>query len=63
VLVLQCVEKGLFQLDDPVQIFCPSDWKLDQVLAGFDDQDQPIIEPAKKPLTWRHLCDHTGGCA
>ncbi len=32
-----------------------------QVLEGFDAQGEPILRPAKNPITLRHLMTHTAG--
>jgi methyl acetate hydrolase len=59
---LQLVERGKLTLDEPVSKHLPELSKLD-VLQGFDKSGQPILRPATKPLTLKHLLTHTSGFA
>ena len=60
VAALQCVERGLLELDAPAKEVCP---ELGQVgvLTGFDAQGQPITRPPKRDITLRHLLTHSAG--
>lgn len=58
---LQLVEQGKLKLDEPAGRHLPQLAKL-EVLKGFDG-DQPILRPAGKPVTLRHLLTHTSGFA
>ena len=60
VAVLQLVERGLVDLDQPVERHLPSLADPD-VLGGFDDDGDPVIRKAKSKITLRHLLTHTSG--
>ncbi|KAM3538629.1 hypothetical protein ARSEF1564_008459 [Beauveria bassiana] len=62
IAVMQCVERGLLDLDANVAQVLP-EWEAPQVLTGFDDDDQPIFRPSTKVITLRHLLTHTSGMA
>jgi methyl acetate hydrolase len=57
---MQLVEKGRLSLDEPVPAIDPALAKP-QVLDGFDPAGQPILRPAKRPITLKHLMTHTAG--
>ena len=57
---LQLVERGKLTLDEPVSKHLPELAKLD-VLQGFDKSGKPILRPASKPVTLKHLLTHTSG--
>ena len=57
---LQLVEQGLLNLDTPITVYAPQLSNL-QVLTGFDEQDNPILENANRAPTVRELMTHTGG--
>jgi methyl acetate hydrolase len=59
---LQLVEHGKLTLEEPVSKHLPALAKLD-VLEGFDNAGKPILRPAKKAVTLRHLLTHTSGFA
>lgn len=54
---MQCVEKGLLDLDADIASVLP-ELKDPQILTGFDGEDVPIFRPAKKAVTLRfvHAC-------
>lgn len=57
---MQLVEQGKFDLDAPAGNICP--WLNGvQVLAGFDDDGQPITRAPKSAVTLRNLLTHTSG--
>jgi CubicO group peptidase (beta-lactamase class C family) len=57
---LQLVEQGVLDLDTPITAYVPQLSEL-QVLEGFDEQDNPILENADRAPTVRELMTHTGG--
>ena len=57
---LQLVEQGVLDLDTPITAYVPQLSEL-QVLKGFDEQDNPILENADRAPTIRELMTHTGG--
>jgi len=62
VAAMQLVERGKLKLDEPVARHLPQLAKLD-VLEGFDAAGKPVLRPAMKPITLRHLLTHTSGFA
>jgi methyl acetate hydrolase len=60
VAALQLVEQGKTALDEPVAKHLPKLEKLD-VLEGFDGAGNPILRPARTPITLKHLLTHTSG--
>ncbi len=59
---MQLVEQGKLALDEPVSKHLPELGKL-QVLDGFNLLRRPILRPATKAVTLRHLLTHTSGFA
>src|SRR6266699_3118879 len=57
---MQLVEQGKVSLEAPIGKVLP-DLAAPQVLEGFDAQGEPILRPAKNPITLRHLMTHTAG--
>jgi CubicO group peptidase (beta-lactamase class C family) len=62
VAAMQLVERGKLKLDEPVARHLPELGKLD-VIQGFEPNGKPILRPAMKPITLRHLLTHTSGFA
>lgn len=60
VAVMQLVEQGKIDLDRDVSDYLPRLANL-QVLEGFDENDKPILRPAKAIMTTRQLLSHTSG--
>ena len=60
VAVLMLYEEGRFQLDDPVSRFLP-EFADARVFTGVDEHGNLTGEPAKRPITIRHLLTHTSG--
>jgi CubicO group peptidase (beta-lactamase class C family) len=58
--VMQLVERGEVQLDQPAGEFVPYLRKV-QVLDGFADDGTPSLRPPSRPVTIRHLLTHTSG--
>ena len=58
--IMQLVEQEKLRLNDPVGQYLPR-FANAQVLEGFDADDEPILRPAKSPVTVRHLLTHTSG--
>ena len=60
---LQLVEQGKLKLDEPAARHLPELGEL-KVIAGFDaSTGDPMLRPASKPVTLRHLLTHTSGFA
>ena len=57
---MQQVEQGRLDLDAPASDVLPSLADVG-VLEGFDDEGQPQVRPASRPITLRHLLTHTAG--
>ena len=60
VAAMQLVERGELHLDEPASSVLPSLAEAG-VLEGFDDEGQPLVRPARAPITLRHLLTHTSG--
>jgi CubicO group peptidase (beta-lactamase class C family) len=61
VAIMQLVEQGKVQLDDPVSKYLPGFDNL-QVITKFNETDATYeTRPAKRPMTIRHLLTHTAG--
>jgi len=60
VAVLMLYEEGRLQLDDPVSRYLP-EFADARVFTGVDAQGGFITEPAKRPITIRHLLAQTSG--
>lgn len=52
IAVMQCVERGLLELDADIANVLP-EWENPRILTGFDENDNPIFRPASKPITLR----------
>lgn len=63
IAALQCVERGLLELDGPISAILP-EWSEPQIIIGFDaDNKVPKLRPATKFITLRHLLSHSSGMA
>ena len=62
VAAMQLVEQGRMALDQPAGELVPQ-LAAPMVLEGFDAQDRPILRPARRTMTLRHLLTHTAGFA
>ncbi|GKZ63262.1 hypothetical protein AnigIFM49718_011332 [Aspergillus niger] len=60
IAVMQCVERGLLDLDADVANVLP-EWASPQILTGFDNNDNPIFRAATKPITLRRMLTHSSG--
>jgi methyl acetate hydrolase len=60
IAALQLMEQGKLDLDSPISGYAPELKNL-QVLKGFDADDKPIFENAKRAPTARELMTHTAG--
>ena len=57
---MQLVEQGKLELDAPIGKVLP-ELANPQVLEGFDENGKPVLRPATKDITLRHLLTHTAG--
>jgi methyl acetate hydrolase len=57
---MQLVEQGRLELDAPVADLLPV-LAAPRVLQGFDPDGEPVLTPARTPITLRHLLTHTAG--
>lgn len=62
VALMTLYEKGKFQLDDPLSKYAPEFANM-KVFVGVDANNNPILEPAKRPITVRDITRHTAGFA
>jgi methyl acetate hydrolase len=60
VAAMQLVEQGKLALDAPVPDIDPTIGRP-EVIKGFDANGAPILRPAKRPITLKHLLTHTAG--
>lgn len=60
VAAMQLVEQGMLTLDGPIGDVLP-ELADPQVLEGFGADGAPILRPAKRQITLRHLLTHTAG--
>ena len=60
VAAVQCVERGLLDLDAPASRVLPRLGEVG-VLTGFDAEGRPRTRPPKRPITLRHLLTHSAG--
>lgn len=60
VAAIQQVERGNLSLDAPIADVLP-ELAAPQVLEGWDSAGAPILRPARRPITLRHLLTHTAG--
>jgi methyl acetate hydrolase len=58
--VLQLVEEGKLDLDEPAKRYAPDIGKL-QVIEGFDGKGEPILRAPKRDITTRMLMTHSAG--
>lgn len=57
---MQLIEQGRLQVDQAASDVLP-ELAAPQVLEGFSGDNTPILRPAKRPITVRHLLTHTSG--
>lgn len=57
---MQLVEQGKLQLEQPMGKLLPQ-LASPKVLEGFDANGQPMLRPARREITLRHLLTHTAG--
>ena len=62
VALMTLYEKGLFQLDDSLAKYAPEFSNM-KVFAGTDSKGNPILVPAKRPISIRDITRHTAGFA
>nr|3HLE_A Chain A, Transesterase [Aspergillus terreus]3HLF_A Chain A, Transesterase [Aspergillus terreus]3HLG_A Chain A, Transesterase [Aspergillus terreus] len=60
IMVLQCMERGLVDLDETVDRLLP-DLSAMPVLEGFDDAGNARLRERRGKITLRHLLTHTSG--
>ena len=61
IAALQCVERGLITLDEPVEKLLPE--LVGIQIASIKDEGQLNLQPATVKITLRHLLTHTSGFA
>jgi methyl acetate hydrolase len=61
VAALQLVEEGKLNLDAPAPDIGEPALAKPQVLEGFDATGAPLLRPARRPITLKHLLTHTAG--
>ncbi|GAP92384.1 putative beta-lactamase family protein [Rosellinia necatrix] len=59
---LQCCERGLLTLDGPIYDVLPEFRGL-PIIKRFRDDGSPVLEPHTKPITLRHMLNHSSGIA
>ncbi|KAF2963255.1 hypothetical protein GQX73_g10319 [Xylaria multiplex] len=59
---LQCCERGLLTLDEPIYHVLPEFRDL-PIIKRFNDDGSPVLEPHTKPLTLRNMLNHSSGIA
>ncbi|OBR49212.1 serine hydrolase [Paraburkholderia tropica] len=57
---MQLIEQGRVQVDQPAAEILPA-LASPQVLEGFASDNTPLLRPATRPITVRHLLTHTSG--
>lgn len=62
VALMTLFEKGAFKLDDPISKYA-SEFANMKVFKGVDGNGNPVLEPAKRPITIRDITRHTAGFA
>jgi CubicO group peptidase (beta-lactamase class C family) len=62
VAALQLAERGKLGIDDLAANHAPA-LANPRVLEGFDTDGRPVLRPAARPITLRHLLTHTSGLA
>ncbi|KAI0809301.1 Simvastatin synthase [Xylaria sp. FL0064] len=60
IMVLQCVERGLANIDESLERLLPEVAGL-KVLTGFDEAGNPIEREPKSPVLLKHLLTHSSG--
>jgi methyl acetate hydrolase len=64
VAAMQCVERGLIGLDDPVGKHLP-DLQSNVVITGWEEVgvlgSSPLLRPTKTEMTLRQMLSHTSG--
>ncbi|OCL03265.1 beta-lactamase [Glonium stellatum] len=61
VACLQCVEHGLFTLDEPISRIL-LEWANLDIVTGFDETSgEPVLRKATVPITLRQLLTHSSG--
>ncbi|MEM9622171.1 MAG: serine hydrolase domain-containing protein [Pseudomonadota bacterium] len=59
IALMQLYELGLFQLNDPIHRVIP-EWRNQQVFVSGETNNM-VLEPARQPITFRHILSHTAG--
>lgn len=60
IAALQCVEDGLLSLDGDVSALAP-ELAAKQVLTGWSQDGEPLLEPQVRPITLKMLLTHSAG--
>lgn len=62
VAAMQLEVQDRLDLDAPIGALLPRLARRD-ILEGFDDAGRPVLRPAERPITLRHLLSHSSGFA
>ncbi|KAI9737287.1 MAG: hypothetical protein M1818_005820 [Claussenomyces sp. TS43310] len=61
IAIMQCVERGLVNLDDDISAHLP-EWSHAEILTGFDESTgEPLLKETTKKITVRQLMTHSSG--
>lgn len=60
IAALQCVEDGLLSLTGDISEFAP-ELAAKEIITGFTSDDEPVLEPATRPITLAMLLTHSSG--
>ncbi|MCB1683272.1 MAG: serine hydrolase domain-containing protein [Pseudomonadales bacterium] len=59
IALMQLYERGMFQLNDPIHRVLPG-WRDQQVYVSGEGEEMEL-QPATRPVTFRHVLSHTAG--
>jgi CubicO group peptidase (beta-lactamase class C family) len=62
IAALQCIEDGLLTLTGDLSTIAP-ELAAKEVITGFSEDGEPVLEPAARPITMEMLLTHSAGTA